>query len=208
MNEELFERLVVAIEKQSTAFPWDSLISALALIASWITIFLLLKERAEKNRPYMQVSFELIRGSLACIVIRNTGSVPLELRKMRLQPDFVRQLPDKTQQRIAKKENLNITIFPEQKWVLGLDISVTNIINSFKQKSLKVEYEYLAYNKRHRKYIESTVIDFEDYGGFLLYISELDEFKNSVDKLHGTVGRLENAIEDVSFSLRSNVNHG
>ena len=43
MNEELFERLVVAIEKQSTAFPWDSLISALALIASWITIFLLLK---------------------------------------------------------------------------------------------------------------------------------------------------------------------
>lgn len=68
MNEELFERLVVAIEKQSTAFPWDSLISALALIASWITIFLLLKERAEKNRPYMQVSFELIRGSLACIV--------------------------------------------------------------------------------------------------------------------------------------------
>lgn len=168
MNEELFERLVVAIEKQSTAFPWDSLISALALIASWITIFLLLKERAEKNRPYMQVSFELIRGSLACIVIRNTGSVPLELRKMRLQPDFVRQLPDKTQQRIAKKENLNITIFPEQKWVLGLDISVTNIINSFKQKSLKVEYEYLAHNKRHRKYIESTVIDFEDYGGFLL----------------------------------------
>ena len=39
MNEELFERLVVAIEKQSTAFPWDSLISALALIASWITNF-------------------------------------------------------------------------------------------------------------------------------------------------------------------------
>lgn len=64
MNEELFERLVVAIEKQSTAFPWDSLISALALIASWITIFLLLKERAEKNRPYMQVSFELIQRKL------------------------------------------------------------------------------------------------------------------------------------------------
>ena len=82
------------------------------------------------------------------------------------------------------------------------------LVKRCKQKSLKVEYEYLAHNKRHRKYIESTVIDFEDYGGFLLYISELDEFKNSVDKLHGTVGRLENAIEDVSFSLRSNVNHG
>ena len=55
MNEELFERLVVAIEKQSTAFPWDSLISALALIASWITIFLLLKERAEKNLSLIHI---------------------------------------------------------------------------------------------------------------------------------------------------------
>ena len=107
--------------KQSTAFPWDSLISALALIASWITIFLLLKERAEKNRPYMQVSFELIRGSLACIVIRNTGSVPLEkLRKMRLQPDFVRQLPDKTQQRIAKKEKTWISRFSRNKNGFGV----------------------------------------------------------------------------------------
>lgn len=191
MNEELFERLVVAIEKQSTAFPWDSLISALALIASWITIFLLLKERAEKSRPYMQVSFELVRGSLACIVIQNVGAVPLELRKMRLQHDFVCQLPDSAQRRIAQKENLNITIFPKQKWVLGLDIGVASIINNFKQKSLKIEYEYTAHNKYHRKYSESTTIDFEDYSAFLVYISELDEFKNSVDKLHNTVKTLE-----------------
>jgi len=190
MNEELFERLVVAIEKQSTAFPWDSWISVLSLVASWITIILLFKERAEKNRPYMQVSFELIRGSVACIVIRNTGSVPLELRKMRLQHEFVCQLPDRAQQRIAKKENLNITIFPGQKWVLGLDISVTCIINNFEQKSLKIEYEYTAHNKRHKKYCENTIIDFEDYSGFLVYISELDEFKNSVDKLHDTVKSL------------------
>lgn len=45
-------------------------------------------------------------------------------------------------------------------------------------------------SKRHRKYIESTTIDFEDYSGFLVYISELDEFKNSVDKLHDTVKTL------------------
>lgn len=196
MNEELFERLVVAIEKQSTAFPWDRWISVLALVASWITIILLFKERAEKNRPYMQVSFELIRGSLACIVIRNTGSVPLELRKMRLQHEFVCQLPDSAQQRIAKKENLNITIFPGQKWVLGLDISVASIINNFKERSLKIEYEYTAHNKQHRKYSENTTIDFEDYSAFLVYISELDEFKNSVDKLHNTVKTFENLEEN------------
>ncbi len=52
--EELLERLVIAVEQQNSAFPWDSVISILALIASWVTIFFLLKERSEKNRPYMQ----------------------------------------------------------------------------------------------------------------------------------------------------------
>lgn len=46
--EELLERLVIAVEQQNSAFPWDSVISILALIASWVTIFFLLKERSEK----------------------------------------------------------------------------------------------------------------------------------------------------------------
>ncbi len=54
--EELLERLVIAVEQQNSAFPWDSVISILALIASWVTIFFLLKERSEKNRPYMQIT--------------------------------------------------------------------------------------------------------------------------------------------------------
>ena len=37
--EELLERLVIAVEQQNSAFPWDSVISILALIASWVTIF-------------------------------------------------------------------------------------------------------------------------------------------------------------------------
>ena len=53
--EELLERLVIAVEQQNSAFPWDSVISILALIASWVTIFFLLKERSEKNRPYIDV---------------------------------------------------------------------------------------------------------------------------------------------------------
>ena len=124
MKDELLERLVLAVEKQSSAFPWDSVISVLALIASWITIYFLLKERTEKNRPYMQVSFELVRGALACLVIRNTGTVPLELKSIELQTDFLAQLSAKAQERIAQKKYLNITIFPEQKWVLSLDVSV------------------------------------------------------------------------------------
>ena len=76
--EELLERLVIAVEQQNSAFPWDSVISILALIASWVTIFFLLKERSEKNRPYMQISFELVRSTLACIVLRKNCELTKE----------------------------------------------------------------------------------------------------------------------------------
>lgn len=92
--EELLERLVIAVEQQNSAFPWDSVISILALIASWVTIFFLLKERSEKNRPYMQISFELVRSTLACIVLRNVGTVPLEVKSltlMKLSPNSCRR---------------------------------------------------------------------------------------------------------------------
>ena len=49
--EELLERLVIAVDQQNSAFPWDSVISILALLASWVTIFFLLKERSEKKSP-------------------------------------------------------------------------------------------------------------------------------------------------------------
>ena len=49
--KELLQRLVEAVEELNAAPQWDTIISLIALIASWITIAFLLKERKEKNRP-------------------------------------------------------------------------------------------------------------------------------------------------------------
>lgn len=46
--EELLERLVIAVEQQNSAFPWDSVISILALIASWVTIFFCSRNEVRK----------------------------------------------------------------------------------------------------------------------------------------------------------------
>ena len=135
--EELLERLVIAVEQQNSAFPWDSVISILALIASWVTIFFLLKERSEKNRPYMQISFELVRSTLACIVLRNVGTVPLEVKSLMFNETFTKQLQAKTQERLKKKESTSIVIFPNQKWVISFDTNVFNIINDFEEKKSK-----------------------------------------------------------------------
>ena len=205
--EELLERLVIAVEQQNSAFPWDSVISVLALIASWITIFFLVKERSEKNRPYMQISFELVRSTLACIVLRNVGTVPLEVKSLTFNETFAKQLQAKTQERLKKKESTSIVIFPNQKWVISFDTNVFNIINDFEEKTVRIGYEYCKYGK-NKSYTEKIAIDFSEYSGFLNYISEVDEFKNSVDNLKKSMENIDKDIKKLSVRIEDGENYG
>ena len=205
--EELLERLVIAVEQQNAAFPWDSAISLLALIASWITIFFLLKERSEKNRPYMQISFELVRSTLACVVLRNVGTVPLEVKSLIFNESFTKQLQEKTQKRLKKKETTSIVIFPGQKWVISFDTNVFNIIKDFDEKTVKIKYKYYKYGKK-KSYDEKIEIDFSEYGGFLDYISEVDEFKNSVDNLKKSMENIDKDIKKLSVLIEDGENYG
>ena len=205
--EELFERLVIAVEQQNSAFPWDSVISILALIASWVTIFFLLKERSEKNRPYMQISFELVRSTLACVVLRNVGTVPLEVKSLTFNETFTKQLQTKTQDRLKKKESTSITIFPGQKWIVSFDTNVSNIINDFKEKTVKIDYRYFKYGKK-KPYDDKIEIDFSEYAGFLDYISEVDEFKNSVDNLKKSMESIDKDTKKLAVLIEDGENNG
>lgn len=205
--KELFERLVVAVEQQNSVFPWDSVISVFALIASWVTIFFLLKERSEKNRPYMQISFELVRSTLACIVLRNVGTVPLEVKSLTFNEDFTKQLQPKTQIRLKKNEKTNIAIFPGQKWVISFDTNVFSIINDYEKKTVRIYYQYFKYGKS-KPYSGNAEIDFSEYGGFLDYISEVDEFRNSVDKLKKTMDDVDKNIKELAVTIENGENDG
>ena len=205
--KELFERLVVAVEQQNSVFPWDSVISVFALIASWVTIFFLLKERSEKNRPYMQISFELVRSTLACIVLRNVGTVPLEVKSLTFNEDFTKQLQPKTQIRLKKNEKTNIAIFPGQKWVISSDTNVFSIINDYEKKTVRIYYQYFKYGKS-KPYSGNAEIDFSEYGGFLDYISEVDEFRNSVDKLKKTMDDVDKNIKELAVTIENGENDG
>lgn len=205
--EELFERLVIAVEQQNSAFPWDSVISILALIASWVTIFFLLKERSEKNRPYMQISFELVRSTLACVVLRNVGTVPLEVKSLTFNETFTKQLQTKTQDRLKKKESTSIMIFPGQKWIVSFDTNVSNIINDFKEKTVKIDYRYFKYGKK-KPYDDKIEIDFSEYAGFLDYISEVDEFKNSVDNLKKSMESIDKDTKKLAVLIEDGENNG
>ena len=195
--EELLERLVVAVENQNNAIPWDSIISVLALIASWVAIIILLIERREKKRPYLHITFELVRSSLACIVIRNIGTVPLTIHSIQFNELFVCQLPEKARQRFIDLNETDICIYPNKQWVISLDLNVFDIIKEFKQKELRCKYTYTEINKE-KQYSEDSYISFENYAGMLNYISETDELRREIENLGKTLNSINKSLSDIN----------
>ncbi|MGN1383245.1 MAG: hypothetical protein ACI4W2_10585 [Eubacterium sp.] len=192
--EELLERLVVAIEQQNAGISWDSIISLFALIASWITITLLLIERHEKKRPYLMISFQLVRSSLATLVFCNTGEVPLEIKSFTINRDFASQLDKTTQKRISKMSTTSIVVYPGKQWVLSLNKIVPDIVNDFDVQKIDMKYSYREVGKS-KTYTETTFIDIGDYGVFLTYISETDELRHEIANLEKKMDKLTSALK-------------
>jgi hypothetical protein len=205
--EELIRELISVIQKIN-AFSWKDGISILSVVASWITIWFLLKERAENNRPYLQITFELIRSNLACIVLRNTGNVPLTIKYLKFDEEFLNQLPQKEQGRLKENKISDMRIFPGRQWVISLGVTAATILENYDKKRLNINYTYSRINKK-KKYDENTEIDFEQYGKCMVYISEIDELrtvnkqivnelksvKKDIHQIHGVVVKYAN-LED------------
>ena len=161
---------------------WTGTVSAFCSVISLIAIIILLIERREKKRPYLQISFELVRSSLVCLVIRNVGDVPAMLNEIKFNPDFVKQMPENARNHAKDRTELNISIHPKQQWVLCLD-QITPTVLQYQNTQLEVSFAYTAKGKKRKKYKDTEIIDFNDYSGFLVYISEVDELRDEVKKL-------------------------
>lgn len=190
---EHIQQLTDVISQQNSAFDWSSAISAACSLISLIAIALLLIERKEKKRPYLQVSFELLKSSLVCIVIRNVGDVPAKLKELRFNQDFVNQLPELGRKHAEDRKDLNISIYPNQKWVLCLDILAGEAID---YKNTKLNISYIYSSKESKKdYFENETVDFNDYSNFLVYISDVDELADEVKKLGNTIEKINRTLD-------------
>jgi len=174
-----------------------ALISAFCSVISLVTIILLFIERAEKKRPYLQISFELVKSSLVCLVIRNVGEVPATLRELKFNPDFVRQMSARAQSQAKDRTGLNISIHPKQQWVLCLD-EITPTVLRYQNTQLEVSFVYTVKGKKYPKYKDTEIIDFNDYSGFLIYISEVDELRDEVKKLSQAMAMIAKPLNKIA----------
>ena len=174
--EDLRKELVESVNNLSR-FSWNEIIALFSLVAVWETIILLLKDKLENKRPYLQITFELARDNLTCIILRNVGNVPLEIKKLKLDEKFIKQLPESEQQRLLNNNISNMKIFPDKQWILCLGVIVPEILERYKITTLNIDYDYSKMGK-NKMYKESTEIDFKQYSRMMVYVSKVDELKN------------------------------
>lgn len=197
--ESLMRELIISIDKLSS-FSWNDMIALGALIGSWVTIFFLLIERCEKNRPYLQINFELIRSNLACVVLRNTGNVPLILKKLEFDKEFIKQLPNEEKKGLEKLKIKNIRIFPGKQWIVCLGVIIPEILENYKKKNLEITYSYSKINRK-KQYNENIEIDFEQYSRFLVYVSEIDELREVNKKIEKNIENTNKELKKIYASI-------
>lgn len=200
--EQLIRELIQSVDNLNK-FSWSDLISLVSLIGAWITIFFLIKDKIENKRPYLQITFELVRDNLTCIVLRNVGNVPLELKQIKFDEDFVNQLPESERSGLIDNKINNMKIFPGKQWIICLGVIVPEILENYEIKSLRIDYEYSKIGKK-RRYKETTDVDFIQYSRMLVYVSEIDELRNQNKKLER---ELKNVTKEVKNIRETVVNY-
>lgn len=197
--EDLMKELIKSVNDLGK-FSWNEAIALFSLVAAWVTIILLLKDKFENKRPYLQITFELVRDNLTCIILRNVGNVPLEIKKLELDEKFVKQLPEREQQGLLNNNINNMKIFPGKQWILCLGVIVPEILKNYEIKTLNVHYEYSKMGKK-KKYKESTEVDFKQYSRMLVYVSEIDELRNENKKIENEMKNITKEVKNIRATI-------
>lgn len=174
-----------------------SVVSAICSVISLVAIVILLVERFERKRPYLQISLEPLRSNLVCIVLRNVGEVGLKLKSIKFDDDFMSQLNNKDKIENLINDDLDVFIAPDKFWVISLDKTLCDVLN-YSNKKLKINVEFCKNGHvRNKKYKLNETINFESYKDFLLYISDTDEIRTELCKIQKSLDKVcENLKEN------------
>lgn len=201
MSENNINGIIQAINNLNK-FSWGNFISLLSVICAWITIIILLKDKSNRNRPYLQVSIELIRSSLACIVIKNVGEVSLSLKSIKFDKRFLNQLPKQEANRLENNKIDNLIMPPNTKWIFCLGVIIPEILEKYDKKTIDVSYEYKKIGG-FRLYKGISSVDFEQISSFLVYISEIDELKKINEKIVKSNNEINESVKKIETEIIS-----
>lgn len=154
-----------------------------------IPVGILIYDKINSKKPKITINFELIRSSLACIVIHNYGDTAAELHSLTFNEEFLLELDKDVAKHLLTIKNTKIYLAPGQKWIINFKTNIFNIINDFQNKECQLTYTFSNPMRKH-KYKDVNNINFDNYSYFTLYTSELGEINN-------TLGKFQNDLKKV-----------
>lgn len=167
-----------------------------------IPVLSLIWDKISSQKPKITVNFELIRSSLACIVIHNYGNVAAELKSLIFNEEFLIELDKRLAKKLLSMKETKIYLAPGQKWIINFETNIFNIINDFENKECKLKFTFSKPLKKFR-YKGANNIKFDDYSYFTLYTSELDELNNTLNKIHEELSKIsqDKKLTDVETKI-------
>jgi len=190
MDKEILLKILYEVQNIKSNYDfWFSLIEIICTVVLVVPVIILIKEKIDSSKPKVIINFEIIRSSLACVVIRNVSNQPAELVSLEFNDEFLNELDERLKNKLLGLKNTKIFIAPNQKWVVNFETNIFEIINKFETKKCIMNYSYVkaGRNKKNKGNVE---INFENYSFFTLYISELDEINQTLKKQNNLLEKI------------------
>lgn len=177
-------------------------INTICTIFLVIPVVILIFDKINSKKPKIRINFELIRSSLACIVVHNYGNTAAELNSLTLNEEFLLELDKDVAKPLLTMKNTKIYLAPGQKWIINFKTNIFNIINDFQNKECQLTYTFSNPMRKH-KYKEINNINFDNYSYFTLYTSELGEINNTLSKIQSDLKKVlsDKKISDVENKI-------
>ena len=145
----------------------------------------------EANRAFVTVTFEVVRGGLLVLQIKNEGHRIADKVNIHLAPKFVENLPDEFAQRHAEmlcKSVFQLGIGQAKYLTLGGNIQLESIASEL----LSVE---ISYQDSFAQYHETSEIDCSQYFWELLYESPTDDLYQEIKKLSKSLQSIDKSMQ-------------
>ena len=152
-----------------------------------LTIIIILQNKKNRElieRPYL-IAYLAQKKDSICIVFSNTGRKPGLVRHITID-DENSILYSYNKDTLEYLKSCNILFAPGQEWVLPL--YKTNTSDMHEKVYINIQYAEIL---NEQQYSDRYLIDFDSYKGMLLYSTDLDEVRktlNNTNKILKTIG--------------------
>lgn len=154
----------------------------------------MIRQYNESHRPFVIISFEIIRSGYLCFKLENIGPVVAKDIKIRINEEFLDILEKKTPFTFLRKTTaatLMLTSHQKQYIALGVQGNFDDIASV----PAKIDISY------NDKYEEHTEIDIAQFGDMLNYNSDLRDISLNIKNIENHLKQIDNEAKNYHKKL-------